>query len=68
VTPIWLRFHKGTGQFESIKDRIATLYPVASEGHRWFPLEVPMKVSGDEMIEALVEQAKVILRVAYPDQ
>ena len=68
VTPIWMRFHKDTGEFAHIEERIATLDSVPSEGHRWLPLEVPLKASGEEMIESLIKQAKDILRVAYPNQ
>lgn len=66
VTPIWMRFHKDTGDFESIRQRIeaSSLKWIESGGHIWIPLKVPEKVSGEQIVQALVEQAEGIVRVA----
>lgn len=69
-TPIWLRFHKATGYFGEIAGRVqrSELWSeaVRSEGHLWFPLEVPLNSNLDTMIGALVEQVQRIVEVAYP--
>lgn len=69
VSPIWLRFNKTTGYFRDIRDRLEAshLAPrlVRSGGHIWIPLDVPVGVDGIEMVNALVVQAKEIVRVAY---
>lgn len=69
-TPIWLRFHKGTGHFAEIAGRIYRsalgTAVVHSEGHLWFPLDVPLNSERETMIGALVEQVQRILAVAYP--
>ena len=67
VTPIWMRFHRDTGGFRLIRQRIelSNLRSLESGGHVWIPLEVPRDVSGEGMIEALVEKAEEVVRVAY---
>jgi hypothetical protein len=69
-TPIWLRFHRVTGHFVEIAGRIerSTLREavVRSEGHLWFPLEVPLNSNRETMIGALVAQVQRIIAVAYP--
>jgi hypothetical protein len=69
TTPIWLRFHKGTGHFTRIRaklDRAAGgVQPVHSGGHLWFPLEVPRDSDRETMIGALVKQVQRILEDAY---
>jgi hypothetical protein len=67
VTPFWMRFHKATGDFRSISHRIETssLQWLESGGHIWIPLEVPLDVSGEQMVQALVAQAEKVVRVAY---
>jgi hypothetical protein len=75
VTPVWMRFHKDTGNFRVIRQRIeaSSLRWLESSGHIWIPLDVPLEVSGEEMVQALVEQAEEVMRVgnsswasAYP--
>ena len=68
LTPIWMRFHKDTGDFIGIRQRIkaSELRALDSGGHVWIPLDLPINVSGDRMIAALVEQAEEVLGVAYP--
>jgi len=66
-TPIWMRFHRATGHFWQIHQRIeaSTLKWLESGGHIWIPLEIPLEASHEQMIEALVEQAQEVERVAY---
>lgn len=67
VTPIWMRFHKDTGNFSHIRQRIesSNLRKLHSGGHVWIPLDVPPNVTGELMVEALVEQAEEVVRVAH---
>ena len=67
VTPIWMRFHKDTGNFRLIRQRIQSTYlrSLESSGHIWIPLDVPRDVSGQQMVQALVEQAEDVVRAAY---
>ena len=67
VTPIWMRFRRDTGNFGLIRQRIeaSSLQWLESSGHIWLPLKPPLEVSGEQMIQALVEQAEEVLRVAY---
>jgi hypothetical protein len=39
---------------------------VCSEGHLWFPLEVPLNSDRETMIGALIAQVQRIMAVAYP--
>lgn len=68
-TPIWLRFHRDTPGFAVIRARLTASHfaprIVDSEGHVWIPLDVPVEVDGDLMVDALVGQAEAIARVAY---
>jgi hypothetical protein len=70
LTPVWLRFHKDTGDFERIRQRIkdSDLQRVDSGGHIWIPLTVPTDVSGEEIVADLFEQAKAVERVAFPEE
>jgi len=67
LTPIWMRFHKDTGNFRLIRQRIESpeLRSLESGGHIWIPLDVPPNVAGEQMVEALVGQAEEVIRVAY---
>ena len=67
LTPIWMRFHKDTGDFSRVRQRIesSNVKSLQSGGHVWIPLKVPRDVLGEDMVEALCEQAEEILRVAY---
>jgi hypothetical protein len=71
-TPIWLRFHKETGRYAEITSSLerSPLWTkaVQSQGHLWFPLEVPMNSSQKAMVAALVVQVRGILAVAYSQQ
>ena len=70
LTPIWMRFHGKTGYFERIcrrLDKDSTVKSLRSDGHLWIPLDVPLNVSGEEMIQAIVDQAEKVLWVAYQD-
>jgi hypothetical protein len=68
ITPIWMRFHKDTSKFRLIRERIRTsdLRKLESSGHIWMPLDIPRDVSGDQMVQSLVDQAQEVVRVAYP--
>jgi hypothetical protein len=68
-TPFWLRFHHKTPNFPVIRDRLGSsdLAPklVKSGNDIWIPLDVPFRTGGEEMVDALVKQAKEVIRVAY---
>ena len=68
-TPIWLRFHKGTGHFKTIMYRLehSSFEPRVrrSGGHIWYPLEVPKNADREVMINSLIKQVEQILAVAY---
>lgn len=68
VTPVWMRFRHDTGHFTRIRQRIeaSSLDCLDSAGHIWIPMHIPINASGEEMIQAIVEQAQEVLRVAYP--
>lgn len=70
VTPVWLRFHRGTNNFVDIRQRIeaSDLRSLESGGHIWIPLDVPLEVSGEQMIQALVDQAGDITRIAFDNE
>ena len=69
-TPLWLRFHGGTGHFAEITGRLerSALWKevVRSQGHLWLPLEVPLNSDREAMTKALIAQVQGILAVAYP--
>ena len=67
VTPIWMRFRRDTGNFGLIRQRIeaSSFRWLESSGHIWLPLKLPLEVSGEQMIQTLVEQAEEVVRVAY---
>ncbi len=67
VTPVWMRFHRNTGNFKQIRQRVEASVPssIESGGHIWIPLDVPFNVSGEEMIQSLVDQAEKIVEVIY---
>ena len=68
LTPIWMRFHQDTDNFGRMRHRreASSLRSLESSGHIWIPLEVPLEVSGEQMIQALFEQAEEVVRVACP--
>jgi hypothetical protein len=69
-TPVWLRFHKDTGHFIEITGRLErsalAANAVHSQGHLWFPLDVPLNSDRQTIIRDLVAQALRIVAVAYP--
>ena len=67
ITPIWLRFHKGTGNFKQIAERIqqSELRRLQSGGHLWMPLDIPIGQESDQMVASLVEQARAIESLAF---
>lgn len=66
-TPIWLRFHRDTPHFEAIRARLASsgVTKVASGGHIWIPLDIPVGVGEEDMLKALLSQAQAIARIAF---
>ena len=70
VTPVWMRFHKDTDQFRQIRQRIeaSNLRSFESGGHVWIPLDVPVDVPQEHMVQSLVGQAEGVVKVAYPDE
>ena len=68
VTPVWMRFHKQTGRFSLVRQRItaSSLPWLESGGHIWLPLEVPLEAPADRIVESLAAQADKIVRTAYP--
>jgi hypothetical protein len=70
VTPVWMRFHNRTGNFGLIRQRIeaSSLRWLESSGHIWIPLDVPLEVSGEQMVQALVEQAEDVVKVASREE
>ena len=71
-TPVWLRFHKGNGRFNEIAGRLkgSALWAEAvhSQGHLWFPMDVPLESDRQAMTGALVAQVQRILAEAYPPE
>lgn len=67
VTPVWMRFHKDTGAFALIRERIeaSSLRWLESGGHVWIPLDVPVGVSGEQMVQSLVNQVEAVLDVTH---
>ena len=67
VTPIWMRFRSDTGNFERIRENVerSSVDFLDSSGHLWIPLHLPFNASGEEMIQAVVEQADEVLWIAY---
>ena len=69
ATPIWMRFHRKTGSFLDIRERIESSHlgrkRVTSAGHIWIPLYVPLDADSEQMVNALVAQANEVLKIAY---
>jgi hypothetical protein len=66
-TPIWLRFHRDTPRFEAIRIRLESsgVTKVASGGHIWIPLDIPVGVGEEDMLKALLSQTQEIVRIAF---
>lgn len=63
-TALWLRFHKKTGSFAKIRDRIMTS-PLQErarhdDGHLWLPMEVPPNAAGPALVIHVVDQIKEV--------
>ena len=70
-TPIWLRFHRETGMFDVIHQRLmeSDFSPrlVEHRGHIWLPLDLPSdETDGKLLVDALERQARTIECIAYP--
>lgn len=69
-TPVWLRFHKVTGGFDEIRDRLlasALRERVSRQGgHVWISLPLSGDDSGPELVDKLEEQYVTILNVIRP--
>jgi hypothetical protein len=69
-TPVWLRFHKNTRHFIEIAGRLERSVLASraghSEGHLWFPLDVPPDADRQTIIRDLVGKAQRIVTAAYP--
>jgi hypothetical protein len=70
-TPIWMRFHKQTPKFATLKGRVddwsseSGQPTVMSGGHLWLPLEVPLQTEGEDMVAAMTAAAGEVIDVAY---
>jgi hypothetical protein len=66
-TPIWLRFHRDTPHFETIRARLESfkVTNVRSGGHIWMPLDIPVGVGEEDLLKALLSQAQAIAQVAF---
>lgn len=68
VTPIWLRFNRGTPGFAILRARLQASpiwdRVIVSGGDLWVPLEVPTGVDGNQMVADLVDQAEEIAATA----
>lgn len=69
LSPIWLRFHKGTPGFAVLRSNLQAsslgTQAIPSGGHLWMPLEVPLGADGDQMVADLVAQAEAIVTAAF---
>ena len=69
VTPIWLRFHHDTPNFFVVRDRLqASSFAdklVWSGKHIWIPLEIPLGIDGDGVVDSLVAQVEAVIGLAY---
>lgn len=68
-TAIWMRFHRVTGGFTAIRARLESsdlaAKLVRSGGHIWIPLDIPLGLDAEQMVNALVAQAHHVRQVAY---
>lgn len=68
TTPFWLRYHKDTSHFSTIRERImASGFAAESRldaGHIWLPLRASDDVSGAAVVRELVDQVREIQEVA----
>lgn len=66
LTPVWMRFHKDTAGFSQLRQRIkaSNLRSLESGGHLWLPLDLPINASGDQMVQALIDQVQGVLAAA----
>ncbi len=71
-TPVWLRFHKDTGDFSGIRGRLQESNfwsrTVQHDGHLWLPVEVPGdETDGHVLAQTIAAECSAILRIACPD-
>jgi len=68
LTPIWLRFHRDTGDFSRVRDRLRefrhALRLVESGGHVWIPIDVPLRAEREAVVASIVAEAKRIVDIA----
>jgi hypothetical protein len=68
-TPIWMRFHKKTGQFQRVHANLhgSRFAPdlVESGGHIWIPLVAPDGADGNQQVAALVARAGEVAEAAF---
>ncbi len=66
-TPVWMRFNRATPGFQEVQARLESSKLraglVHSDGHLWIPLDVPLDVTGDAIVNALVAESEAVIRV-----
>jgi hypothetical protein len=69
-TPVWLRFHKATNDFQEVKKRLRRSEFAEqirqSRGHIWLPLNIEPDLGGPELVGYLVAQVERIANVVAP--
>jgi hypothetical protein len=70
ATPIWLRFHRDTGMFLKISQRLTASEVaqriVVHRRHLWMPLDLPPnETDGELIVRSLVAQIEHIVALAY---
>ena len=67
-TSIWLRFHHEAPMYAVIRDRLksSSFAQRLVENHPgiWYPLDVPLNVDGEQMVNSLVAQVEKVIEVA----
>lgn len=71
-TPIWMRYSATTNGFEDVRDRLLSTRSDAIEdcdtGAIWIPLQIDDQLSGQELVDNLVEQVKIVHSTAVGKQ
>lgn len=60
-SPVWLRLHHDIPNLQAIRSRMHAAFAsrlVDSDRHLWLELDLPLGVSGEQMIEVLVAQCR----------
>lgn len=69
-SPLWLRVHAATPDFEHIRSRLraSALAPklVESDGHVWLELDLPTDMPGDAVVEALAARCRAAWALIAP--